>query len=864
MYLEVTPYYIKNGEMRNYQLRGLNWMIALLDNGINGILADEMGLGKTLQTISLLGYLKHFRNKNGPHIVIVPKSTLQNWLNEFKRWCPSLEVICVIGEKVTRRQLIANVVLGTRWDVCVTSYEMCLIESATFRKFNWQYLVIDEAHRIKNEQTKLSEILRTYKSKNRLLLTGTPLQNNLHELWSLLNFLLPDVFNSSEDFDAWFNTNSICEGDATLVTRLHEILKPFMLRRIKSEVEKELLPKKQINIYVGLSKLQREWYAKVLLKDVDIITQKGEQEKMRITFILMHLRKVCNHPYLFDGAEEGPPYNTDLTHLVENSGKMAILDKLLARLKADGSRVLIFCQMTRMLDILQDYCDWRGHTYHRLDGRTKYEDRAVMIDEFNTENSPTFLFMLSTRAGGLGINLATADTVIMYDSDWNPQVDLQAIDRAHRIGQKKQVRVFRLVCDDTVDEKIVERGEIKLRLDRIVIQNGLVQQKHDITKGEMVAMVRYGANKIISSTESTIDTTTDIDTILKRCEARTNKDQQKLNELEAQGEPALRNFTLDVATDDRPYVDSVYHFEGEDWLIKQKRLQEQQSNFEPIYRRPTRKSAQTTPMIWEPRDHQFSPRELLPLLKKEHLFKCRTSGYKVSFVEQCYKNKQKAIDEAQPLTKQEEAEKERYLEKTFTTWSRTDFNNFVHGLYQYDRDDLSSIAACVPGKTTEEVVEYSRVFWQRHSELQASQHTMMQIETKQAARHRSVQYSQYLANKVGKYENPDDELYLQYPPDEASTTDAAKDDRFLVCQLHKLGLTAFNLYGKLWRCVQDSDVTSKRLKSRTANDLNDRCDYLLSLIETELKGTGVVTRKSRRSKVEGDEDQAAAKTRRLV
>lgn len=284
-------------------------------------------------------------------------------------------------------------------------------------------MVIDEAHRIKNEKSKLSEILREFKTANRLLITGTPLQNNLHELWALLNFLLPDVFNSSEDFDEWFNTNT-CLGDDALITRLHAVLKPFLLRRLKAEVERRLKPKKEIKIFVGLSKMQREWYTKVLMKDIDVVNGAGKLEKMRLQNILMQLRKCTNHPYLFDGAEPGPPYTTD-THLVYNSGKMVILDKLLPKLQAQGSRVLIFSQMTRMLDILEDYCLWRNYQYCRLDGQTPHEDRNRQIQEYNMDNSPKFIFMLSTRAGGLGINLATADVVIIYDSDWNPQMDLQ-------------------------------------------------------------------------------------------------------------------------------------------------------------------------------------------------------------------------------------------------------------------------------------------------------------------------------------------------------------------------------------------------------------------------------------------------------
>ncbi|KPL97092.1 Imitation SWI-like protein, partial [Sarcoptes scabiei] len=304
---ETSPTYVKNGQMRDYQIRGLNWMISLMENGINGILADEMGLGKTLQTISLLGYMKHYKNGAGPHMVISPKSTLTNWMNEIKKWCPTLKPVCLIGNQEARNEIIRDVLMGppNSFDVVVTSYEMVIKEKAVLKKFQWRYIVIDEAHRIKNEKSKLSEIIREFKSMNRLLLTGTPLQNNLHELWALLNFLLPDVFNSSDDFDSWFNTNS-CLGDKSLVERLHCVLRPFLLRRLKSEVEKKLPPKIETKIYVGLSRMQREWYTKILMKDIDIVNNAGKSDKLRLLNILMQLRKCANHPYLFDGAEPGP------------------------------------------------------------------------------------------------------------------------------------------------------------------------------------------------------------------------------------------------------------------------------------------------------------------------------------------------------------------------------------------------------------------------------------------------------------------------------------------------------------------------------------------------------------------------------
>ena len=265
---------------------------------------------------------------------------------------------------LSQQSLVQEKLLPGDFEVCVTSFEMCLLEKTHFKKFSWEYIVIDEAHRIKNENSALSQIVRLFNCRNRLLLTGTPLQNNLHELWALLNFLLPDVFSSSEDFDKWFELQG---GDQDkVVQQLHKVLRPFLLRRIKAEVEKSLLPKKRTNIYVGLSEMQRALYQKILEKDIEAVNGlyftlllhlillgalKGKKEgKNRLLNILMQLRKCCNHPYLFDGIEPGPPFTTD-QHLVDNCGKMAILDKLLTFMKNSGSRVLLFSQMSRMLDI---------------------------------------------------------------------------------------------------------------------------------------------------------------------------------------------------------------------------------------------------------------------------------------------------------------------------------------------------------------------------------------------------------------------------------------------------------------------------------------------------------------------------------
>ncbi|KAI4872532.1 hypothetical protein NFI96_016760, partial [Prochilodus magdalenae] len=828
---EESPSYVKNGALRDYQIRGLNWMISLYENGINGILADEMGLGKTLQTIALLGYLKHYRNIPGPHMVLVPKSTLHNWMNEFKRWVPTLKAVCLIGDKDARAAFIRDVMMPGEWDVCVTSYEMVIREKSVFKKFNWRYLVIDEAHRIKNEKSKLSEIVREFKTTNRLLLTGTPLQNNLHELWSLLNFLLPDVFNSASDFDSWFDTNN-CLGDQKLVERLHAVLRPFLLRRIKQEVEKSLPPKKEVKIYLGLSKMQREWYTRILMKDIDILNSAGKMDKMRLLNILMQLRKCCNHPYLFDGAEPGPPYTTD-THLVFNSGKMLAVDKLLPKVQEQGSRVLIFSQMTRVLDILEDYCMWRGYEYCRLDGNTPHEDREKAIETYNAPNSSKFIFMLSTRAGGLGINLATADVVILYDSDWNPQVDLQAMDRAHRIGQKKPVRVFRLITENTVEERIVERAEMKLRLDSIVIQQGrLIEQQNKLGKDEMLQMIRHGATHVFASKDSEL-TDEDISSILERGAKKTAEMNERMQKL---GESSLRNFTMDTSSGET----SLYNFEGEDYREKQKLSmmewieppkRERKANYavDAYFREALRVSEPRAPKAPRPpkqpniQDFQFFPPRLFELLEMEILYYRKTIGYKVPKspdipnAAQVQKEEQRKIDEAEPLTGEETEEKEKLLTQGFTSWNKRDFNQFIKANEKYGRDDIDSIAREVEGKTPEEVMEYSAVFWERCNELQDIEKIMAQIERGEARIQRRISIKKALDVKIARYKAPFHQLRIQYGTNKGKNY-TEEEDRFLICMLHKMGFDKENVYEELRQCVRNAPQFRFDwfIKSRTA------------------------------------------------
>jgi SWI/SNF-related matrix-associated actin-dependent regulator of chromatin subfamily A member 5 len=341
--------------------------------------------GKTLQSISILGYMREFRNIHGPHLVMVPKSTLSNWCNEFKFWCPSIRTLRFHGTREHREEIVKEHLqpgidpADREWDVLITTYEVVNLEKNALCKLTWQYLIIDEAHRLKNETSMFATIVRMINSKQRLLLTGTPLQNNLHELWALLNFLLPDVFESAEQFDDWFNLDvDDTEAKQRIISQLHKLLRPFMLRRLKIEVEKSLPPKTETILFTGMSAVQKNLYRQILLRDIDTINSsaasnsKSENSRTAILNIVMQLRKCCNHPYLFPGVEDrsqdpmGP-------HLFESCGKMVLLDKLLRRMKVLGHRVLIFSQMTRMIDILEDYFLSMGYLYCRIDGNTTYE-----------------------------------------------------------------------------------------------------------------------------------------------------------------------------------------------------------------------------------------------------------------------------------------------------------------------------------------------------------------------------------------------------------------------------------------------------------------------------------------------------------
>ncbi|KAF5352870.1 hypothetical protein D9756_006326 [Leucocoprinus leucothites] len=858
---EESPSFI-HGVMRGYQLQGLNWMVSLHHNGLNGILADEMGLGKTLQTISFLAYLKQYRDITGPHLIVVPKSTLQNWAREFAKWTPDFNIVLLSGTKDERADIIAERLLPQDFEVCITTYEMCLIEKSVLKKFSFEYIVIDEAHRIKNVDSILSQIVRAYTSRGRLLITGTPLQNNLKELFALLNFICPEIFVKYEDLDAFLHKDAMEkeeeeERSKKVVEALHKILRPFLLRRVKADVEKNLLPKKEINIYVGLTEMQKKWYRSVLEKDIDAVNGlTGKKEgKTRLMNMVMQLRKVTCHPYLFDGAEPGPPYTTD-EHIIENSGKMLILDKLLRAMKAKGSRVLIFSQMSRVLDILEDYCLFRGYKYCRIDGGTAHDDRILAIDEYNKPDSEKFIFLLTTRAGGLGINLTTADIVVLYDSDWNPQADLQAMDRAHRIGQTKQVYVFRFITEGSVEERMLERAAQKLRLDQLVIQQGRAQQaaKTAANKEELLEMITHGADKIINSQENLL-VNDDIEAIIQRGEERTAELNSKYEGLNLED---LSNFKSDA---------SVQQWEGEDFRAGRKQLnlnllslskRERKSNysvdsyFKDTLRAGTSKVEKAPKMPRAPKqisiqDFQFFPPELAVLQERELAVYKRLNGIPAVAREPASEEDtpekldeerqaaQEFIDTAEPLTEEEMAQKEEYAQQGFGDWSRRDFQQFVRGLETHGWDQPMEIyAAEIQDKTPEDVETYYKVFVKKWKTLPEYQRILQRISEGEAKRTKRDTLEYLLGKKINSVRYPMQELELNYPTTKGKVY-SEEEDRYLLCRLFHYGMQTDDVYEKIKKDITEFPVFRFDwfFKSRSPQELQRRCNTLLSMIEKE-------------------------------
>ncbi|XP_032220278.1 chromodomain-helicase-DNA-binding protein 8 isoform X2 [Nematostella vectensis] len=535
--LETSPVYKDENTLREYQLEGVNWLMFCWCNRQNSILADEMGLGKTIQSIAFLFEMQRYGIR-GPNLVIAPLSTISNWQREFESW-NDINAVVYHGSASSRHliqeyefyyrdehgQPIPNIF---KFQVLITTYEIIIADNMQLSTVPWRAVIIDEAHRLKNRNCKLLEGLNNLQMEHRILLTGTPLQNNVEELFSLLNFLEPSQFPSQGAFLMEF-------GDLkteSQVDKLKQLLKPMMLRRLKEDVEKNIAPKEETIIEVELTTVQKKFYRAILERNFAFLA-KGTSSTANVPNLMntmMELRKCCNHPFLITGAEEkilqeyGREHVDRHTHaMIEASGKLVLIHKLLPKLKLGGHKVLVFSQMVRCLDILEDYLVHMKYPYERIDGRVRGNLRQAAIDRFSKPDSDRFVFLLCTRAGGLGINLTAADTVIIFDSDWNPQNDLQAQARCHRIGQSRSVKVYRLITRNSYEREMFDRASMKLGLDKAVLQSMNTKENAgnngQMSKREIEDLLKRGAYGAIME-EDNDDASKfceeDIDQILER------------------------------------------------------------------------------------------------------------------------------------------------------------------------------------------------------------------------------------------------------------------------------------------------------------------------------------------------------------
>jgi len=867
--LAQQPSIITGGAMRPYQLEGLNWVIRLIENGINGILADEMGLGKTLQSISVIAYLNQYQNIPGPHLIMVPKSTLSNWMNEFQRWCPSIRTLRFHGSKeereaIAKEMLRPGVTHSERsWDVVITTYEVMNLEKHVLMKIGWRFLIVDEAHRLKNEASQFAQNIRMLETQHRLLLTGTPLQNNLHELWALLNFLLPDVFSSADQFDDWFNLDvDDQEAKQRIIGQLHKLLRPFMLRRLKVDVEKSLPPKTETILFIGMSDVQKQVYKQVLMRDIDVLNQ-GAREKndnagrTAILNIVMQLRKCCNHPYLFPNIEDRT-LNPLGEHIYKSCGKMVLLHKLLEKLFVRKNRVLIFSQMTRMLDILEDYLLSQGYYYCRIDGNTTYDEREDRIADFNRPASDKFIFLLSTRAGGLGINLQTADTVILYDSDWNPQADLQAQDRAHRIGQKKPVQVFRLVTEDTIEVKVVERAQQKLKLDAMVVQQGRLQDNNKkMSKTDLIDTLRFGADKIFRSTDNNI-TDADIDVILDEGRRKTEEMNSKLSVAD-KGD--MYDFRLDGTMHSQEFEGINYSDESARAALQAAEREADLNNFtmaallEPATKRERKTIINYSEGMAQalldgseggpsmPRRPK-APRQLrLPRMEEWHFFnKARIIEI---FMEEkrTFDNYVEMGDVPAPvngrlqlLHPDTEFEKRQLLSQAFGDWTRVQFNSFIRGSARYGRHEYDKIAKEVV-RPVDDIKRYAKVFWTLGKDVfgQTEWDKHMKMIEKGESRLEDInKLTSDTASLIRSFDNAwNDMPFIKDAAIIATRSFTPDEDRFLLCLTHMYG------YGA-WDLIRTAVRRSEKfrfdffLQSCSEENLARRCEALMKAAQREL------------------------------
>nr|CCA22651.1 chromodomainhelicaseDNAbinding protein putative [Albugo laibachii Nc14] len=537
---EHSPTYKGGRTLRSYQVEGLNWIISCWKAQRSCILADEMGLGKTIQVAAVLEHFVTEESIRGPFLIVVPLSTIQHWRRELQGWT-DLNV-CVyhdIGDRQNRgfnsKDMRAMIRMHEwyypdrgnssifRFHALLTTFETILADFEEFESIHWRLLIVDEAHRLKSAGSRVLKQMRVLHCDRKLLLTGTPLQNNMQELWVLINFLEPVKFASWEDFEAKFGRLQSHEQ----VVTLQKLLAPYVLRRVKEDVEKSIPPKEETIIAVELTTLQKQYYRAIYDKNQSFLYRGIQNGLPRLVNIQLQLRQCCNHPFLIKGVEDrelqdlGPEPTMDriMDKTIQCSGKFVLVSKLLPKLKREGRKVLIFSQFLKQLDLLERYCEYHGFGYERLDGSTNGAARQASIDRFSRPNAKSFVFLLSTKAGGVGINLIAADTVVIFDSDWNPQNDLQAQSRCHRIGQSKTVQIYRLVTRNTYESEMFERASQKLGLEHAVLGSGSFNdgvQANKPSAQELVDLLKKGAYALLEDDQASKQfAERDIETILR-------------------------------------------------------------------------------------------------------------------------------------------------------------------------------------------------------------------------------------------------------------------------------------------------------------------------------------------------------------
>lgn len=461
------------GKLRPYQQQGVNWLGFLSDFKLAGILADEMGLGKTVQTLAFLLARVQARKakqktssvplRSKPSLIVAPTSVIMNWYYEAQRFTPGLKVAVLHGPR--RRALFSTL---KEYDLVITSYALLRIDRLELERQQFDYVVLDEAQHIKNFQAATTSAAKGLSADNRLALSGTPTENRPLELWSIFDFLMPGYLGTHEFFRTHIERPILDQGGAIDVAQmLRGKTRPFVLRRTKAEVERDLPPKIESVLHVEMTESQRELYNHILEEVRPRVLEAVEERgvagaSVSILAALLRLRQVCNHPNSIDALKDLPGYD---------SGKFGLLQEVLDEALASGRKILIFAQFREMLRIIRNHLDEQKVTYCYLDGATR--DRQPIIERFNSDPEVR-VFLISLKAGGLGLNLTAADTVVIYDPWWNPAVENQAVDRAHRIGQKKTVHVYRLVTEDSVEQKIMTLKAKKSALvDALINDNGL-------------------------------------------------------------------------------------------------------------------------------------------------------------------------------------------------------------------------------------------------------------------------------------------------------------------------------------------------------------------------------------------------------